>query len=300
MYDATSPSDDVFENSISRAYDFSRSPQLTQETLPSLQRARGQVRISVGVKDGRTRLKDLYQDGCAKVRLPKVYGSEALETVLLNTAGGLTGGDRINSTVDLGANAMLDVTTQACERVYRSLGSVATVTTQLRLCNSATLHWLPQETILFDGGRFCRTLDVSMAEDASLLAVEPIVFGRVASGETLGDGLFYDSWRVRRAGQLVFADDTRLEGPLDDIISRPAVLAGAKATATVLLVAPDAPSLLDPARDVLASYNAGASSFNGMLLCRIVAPNSMALRAALVPLLTLFRGGLDLPRAWHL
>jgi urease accessory protein len=206
----------------------------------------------------------------------------------------------VESTVDVGVSATLDVTTQACERIYRALGNIAEVTTRLQLRNGATLHWLPQETILFDGGRLHRTLDVDMAGDASLLVVEPTIFGRVASGETLGDGLFHDSWRVWRAGRLVFADETRLDGPLDDILSRPAVLAGAKATATVLLAAPDAPSFLAHAREIFANHTAGASTFDGMLLCRIAAPDSMALRKVLIPLLTLLRGGTDLPRVWHL
>ena len=64
-----------------------------------LQRARGRSRLSVAHKDGATRLRELYQDGCAKLRCPKTYDADSFEAVLLNTAGGLTGGDRIETDI---------------------------------------------------------------------------------------------------------------------------------------------------------------------------------------------------------
>lgn len=268
---------------------------------PGLQRARGRARLTAAVAGGRTRLHALYQDGCAKIRLPKVHGSTALEAVLLNTAGGLTGGDRVETEIVAGPEARVTVTSQACERVYRSPGGEAGVATRLALAADASVDWLPQETILFDGGRIARTLDIDMAVGARLLAVEPVLFGRVASGEVLGHGLFRDSWRVRRGGRLAFADETRVDGPMDEIIAGPGVLGGCRAAATVLLVAADAEALLEPVRALLAetSIAAGASTLDGLLLCRLAAPDAMALRGALIPLLTLLRGGEDLPKAWH-
>jgi urease accessory protein len=282
MYDGTSPSD------------------RPGETLP-LQRARGRARIAVRAEGGVTRLTDLYQDGCAKLRLPKVYGPSSVEAVLLNTAGGLTGGDVYGTEAVAGAGAALTLTTQACERVYRATGQVAArVETRLAAGTGATLHWLPQETILFDGGRLDRSLDVDLDGDAAFLAVEALVLGRVASGETVSGGSFTDSWRVRRDGKLIFADAALIAGDIDAVAAGPAVLAGNKAMATVVLAAPGAEDKLAEARAVLDPLStAGASALPGLLICRLVAPDDRALRARLVPLLNLLAGR-ALPRVWHL
>ena len=282
MYDGTSPSD------------------RPGEIIP-LQRARGRARIAVRAEDGVTRLADLYQDGCAKIRLPKVYGPSSVEAVLLNTAGGLTGGDVYGTEAEAGPGASLTLTTQACERVYRATGQVAArVETRLAADTGATLHWLPQETILFDGGRLDRSLDVDLTGDAAFLAVEALVLGRVASGETVTGGAFTDSWRIRRDGRLIFADAARIDGDIDAVAAGPAVLAGNKVVATVVLAAPGAEEKLADARAVLDPLpTAGASAMPGLLICRLVAADDRALRAILVPLFNLLAGR-ALPRVWHL
>tara|TARA_R110000772_G_scaffold49123_6_gene112829 strand:- start:140910 stop:141758 length:849 start_codon:yes stop_codon:yes gene_type:complete len=282
MYDGTSPSD------------------RPGETL-SLQRARGRARIAVRVEDGVTRLAELYQDGCAKLRLPKVYGPSSVEAVLLNTAGGLTGGDHYATEAEAGAGAALTLTSQACERVYRATGQVpARVDTRLTAGAGAALHWLPQETILFDGGRLERSLDVDLTGDAAFLAVEALVLGRVASGETVTGGSFADSWRIRRDGRLIFADAARIGGDIDTVAAGSAVLAGNKAVATVVLAVAGAEEKLAEVRAVLDPLaTAGASAMPGLLICRLVAADDRALRACLVPLLNLLAGR-ALPRVWHL
>ena len=281
MYDGTSPSD----------------PQAPA----AAQRARGRVRIAAVRKDGRTRLRTLYQDGAAKARLPRVHGDAALEAVLLNTAGGLTGGDVIETEAQAGPGADLCLTSQACERIYRALPGEppARVSTSLYMEAGARLAWLPQETILFDGGRVRRKLEIDMAADGRLLACEAVLFGRGASGETVAAGDFRDSWRLRRGGKLVFADETRLDGPIDDILKGAAVAAGGHAVATVVLAAPGAGECLERAREILAGARAGASVRDGILVCRLVAADGQALRTHLLPLLSFLNGG-ALPRVWHL
>ncbi|PIW25927.1 MAG: urease accessory protein [Rhodospirillales bacterium CG15_BIG_FIL_POST_REV_8_21_14_020_66_15] len=281
MYDGTSPSD------------------RPGDTIP-LQRARGRARIAVRDENGCTRLADLYQDGCAKLRLPKVYGTPGIEAVLLNTAGGLTGGDVYETEARADAGAHLTLTTQACERIYRAASGTARVETRLSAGPGARLHWLPQETILFDGGRLDRALEVDLEADAALLAVEALVLGRVASGETVAAGSFTDSWRLRRDGELIFADAARLENDIDAVAAGPATMAGMKAVATVVFAAQGAEKRLAETRAVLDPLpTAGASALPGVLVCRLVAADTRALRAYLVPLLNLLAGR-ALPRVWHL
>ena len=77
-------------------------------------------------RGGRTRIGRLYQEGAAKIRMPRT-SADPLEAVLINTAGGLTGGDRLDWAVDVGDGASATVTTQACEKVYRAASDGAEV-----------------------------------------------------------------------------------------------------------------------------------------------------------------------------
>ena len=148
---------------------------------PTLQRARGEGRVVAKQRDGQTEIERLYQEGCAKVRLPHTH-SDALQAVLMNTAGGLTGGDRIDWTVEAGAGAKLVITTPACERVYRSNSGDAVVHNRLSAGAGAHIDWLPQETILFEGGRLDRRLEADLADGATLTAVEAVLLGEVGFG----------------------------------------------------------------------------------------------------------------------
>ena len=266
--------------------------------LPVLQRARGAGRIAVRHEDGCTRLTRLYQDGCGKIRLPRDARAEGLEAVLINSSGGLTGGDRMTWEADVGAGARLTLSTQACEKVYRARDGLAEQHVALTIGEGASLDWLPQETILFDGGGLSRRLEADLGAGARLLAVEAVVLGRTAMGETVREGVLRDRWRIRREGRLVFADDLRLEGAVAEQAAQAAILAGRPAFASILLVAEDAARFLPPVRAALGKLG-GASAFEGKLFARIAAPDGFALRAALLPALEALRDGAPLPRVWR-
>jgi len=266
--------------------------------VPALERARGEARVAFRF-DGGTRLVENFQSGCAKVRFPTVFGDAPAEIVLLNTAGGLTGGDRVSFTVTAEARTRVSVSTQAAERIYRALEGDAEVTTRLTAAAGASLDWLPQETILFDRSALRRRLDADVHPSARLLAAEAIVLGRAAMGESVRSVRLHDTWRVRRGGRLVFADGLRVDGDSVTLLSGQSTGAGAAALATVLLVAPDAEASLERARAALADADceAGVSAWNGMLVARLLAADGYALRATLTRLIETLRGG-TMPRTW--
>ena len=266
--------------------------------LPVLQRAQGRGRIAVAAQGGVTRLARLYQEGCGKIRLPRDARAEGLEAVLINSSGGLTGGDEMSWQADVGAGARLTLSTQACEKVYRARDGVAEQRVALTLGEGASLDWLPQETILFDGGALSRRLEADLSEGARLLAVEAVVLGRTAKDETVRVGGLHDRWRIRREGRLVFADDLRLDGALADLGAKAAVLAGRRAFASLLLVADDAARFLGPVRAALGEWG-GASAFEGKLFARVAAPDGFSLREALLPAIEALRDGRSLPRVWR-
>ncbi len=265
-----------------------------------LQRARGRAEVGVSLRGGRVRLDRLFQEGCAKAILPRTP-APIPEVVLVNTSGGVTGGDRLDWRLAVGPGAALTATTQAAERIYRSSGGAARIEARLDLGPGARLDWLPQETILFDAARLERCLEVDLAGDARLTAIETLVLGRAAMGETMRTGAISDQWRIRRDGRLVHAEALRVAGDLARAAAGAATLAGARAIATFVHAAPGAETRLDQARGLLAGQSAvtaAASAKPGILIVRFLAADARPLRDALIRFLMAFRG--PLPRVWSL
>lgn len=266
---------------------------------PIHQRARGLGRIGAYDDHARTRLRDLREEGCAKIRFPKTH-DPSLQAVLINTAGGLTGGDRIDWHIDAGADARIVLTTQACERVYRTLDDPAEIAVAVTAGPLAHVDWLPQETILFERSALERTIDVHLAPDATFFAVEAVVLGRHAMGEDAPNARLADRWNVRRGEKLVHAEATRLG--LDPGTERrsASLLDGALAFATLLYIGDDAGRRLDAIRPLLDKPTLGASMTGERLVLRAMAPSGMALRRMIAPLVANLSGAGALPRLWHI
>jgi urease accessory protein len=265
-----------------------------------LARTEGSVRLGFVRAEGQTAVASLRQSGAARVRFPKPGAGNDPEAVLLNMAGGLTGGDRIDVEVALAARSAATVTSAASEKIYRALDGEAEVRVRLELDDGARLAWLPQPTIVFDRARLDRRTDVAIAGNASFLAVETLVFGRAAMGEDVHHGAARDSWRVRRDGRLVFADTFRVDGAVAGVLDRGATLDGARAVAMLLWAAPDAAARLDEVRGRLreARCAAGASAWNALLVVRLAAQDGQTLLASLVPLISCLTGR-PMPRVWQ-
>jgi urease accessory protein len=263
------------------------------------QRAKGVARLATKSVDDRTRIDVFYQEGAGKIRIPESFDG-SMEAVLINTSGGLTGGDRIDWEVNAGANTKVTVTTQACERIYKSSGGDAHVAARLSAAAGARLHWLPQETILFDQGALSRTLDADLAEDAELIALEAILLGRKAMGETVAYASLRDRWRVRRNGRLIHAEDLHLSGEIDHLIRGRATLSGNLAFATLLYVGARAEAVMANLHVLLGERLAGASHWKGKLIVRMAAEDGFALRKILVPSVSLLRNGEPPPKVWNI
>lgn len=266
--------------------------------VPAFVRARGGVRLSIAAGARGSAPLTVAESAGFRVRFPRV--PDGCQGVLINTGGGLTGGDRMTVEADVLTGAEATLTTQSAEKIYRSDGAETEAAVRLTLEAGARLAWLPQEQILFDGARLRRTLDVAMAVDARLTLVESVVFGRLAMSERLETGAFRDRWRIRRDGRLIFAEDARLDGAIADKLARKALGGGARALATVLYVAPDAEARRDRARAALegTSSECGLSAWDGMLVARFLSPDPQALRADLARFLDGFRG-CPMPRSWQ-
>lgn len=273
------------------------SPPLPRPS--DLARARGHVRVSLKTQAQGTALDRLFQDGSGRLRLLRHGPRGVAELALINTAGGLTGGDQWQVEMALAAGASASLTTPACEKLYRSLGEPARVTTQITLAEDARLDWLPQEAILHEGAALARTLRVEMAASADLLLLEGMILGRLAMGEQTSRVHLRDAIDIFRDGRRVLAERIAL-ADVAAARASPARLAGADAYASVIHVAPDAPTRLEAVRETLTGLpiKAAASAWNGLLVVRLLGYGSEPLRPALVRLLQVLRPG-GLPRLWQ-
>lgn len=262
-------------------------------------RAIGAVRLVARQGENSSQIAGLRQSGSLKLLFPRPNGA-ALDAVILNTAGGLTGGDKMQVDVTAEPAAHVTLSSQAAERAYRAVGSTcATVDVRLTVGAGARIDWLPQETILYDGAALTRTVRVDLHPTARALLVEPVIFGRKAMGEIVRDARLHDRWEVRVDGALHFVDALRLQGDLACQLSRAGVAGGAGAMAAVLYAGPDAAACL-PRLRVLLPPTAGVSLIrDGVLIVRLLAADGFGLRKALIPVLE-YLGDAPLPKVWRL
>jgi urease accessory protein len=260
-------------------------------------RARGAVAFDVQSVDGVTRRGAVHESGSLRVRFPSPEG-DGLSAMFVNTAGGVAGGDRFDIEIAAHEGARLTLTTAAAEKVYRTAGQAAELNIALKVDAGAHLAWLPQETILFDRAKMSRRIDIDLAEGASLLLCEIVVFGRSAMGERMKQGAFVDHWRVRRGGRLIFAETVRLEGNIGNKLGQAAIAKGGVAIGTALIVPGDA-ALVERVREVASSLSgeAAISAWNGFAMARFCAQDAARLRADMMVVLGR-ASSVPLPRLW--
>ena len=264
---------------------------------PAMQRARGAIDLAFAAG----KLERFYQSGSAKIFMPKTYAATT-EAVLVNTAGGLADGDDFNIKISTDNGTHLTVSTQTAERVYRALGAqTANMRIDMELTGNASLHWLPQETILFDDARFSRQLNVEMDDEASFLASEMIVLGRTAMQETVRKGSLRDQWRIRRGDRLIHAEALRLDGDIGQKMKHMASAANSICLSTIIYISPNAEDRAGAARTFFKDYPAtktAVTAWDGKLVIRSLGDDTAQLKKTLAQFIEQFRKIAN-PRVWN-
>jgi urease accessory protein len=270
-----------------------------------LQRAEGYCRIVLSDSERGTHIKDVFQRSPIRVLFPRAGGRAIEEAVLVNTSGGIAGGDRLEYSVTTLGNASIAITSQAAEKVYRALREPARVVTRLEAHETARLAWLPQETIVFNWARLSRDTQIELSSGCELLALEWLLLGRAAHGEEVHGGQITDTWRVKKDGRLIWADTFRVTDEIFPHLDRKALLSDCKAVATLLYFGPGLDTRLEFLRDLVPSLQcqSAATSVSGLIVVRFAAKASSDLRLALRSLLRQFGqelgpGPFRVPKMW--
>ncbi|MEO0544288.1 MAG: urease accessory protein UreD [Pseudomonadota bacterium] len=282
----------------------------SKTSASKLQRAIGAGRLRTMQVAGKTRIADLYQSANAKIRVPKQH-DDHLDAVLINTAGGLTGGDVLNWDMDAGPTTKTILSTQACERIYRAQSGTTRVATKINVEADAHFLWLPQETILFDGSSLTRALNATLADNARLTALEAIVLGREAMREELQNVSLIDNWRIAGNQGILHADAFRMHTAQIAKMANAAHLHGHRVFGTLIDLEPSRQVIdshqkqiftnhLNSKFEVYENLNLGVSSFAQKTIVRFTARTSYDLRLHLPDLLNEVVPGLNVPKVWRL
>lgn len=270
-----------------------------------LQRGDGAGRIVVSGTPEGTYITDVYQRSPIRILFPRAGGDAVEEAVFINTAGGVAGGDKLESSVTALANASIAVTSQAAEKIYRALNEPSRIVTKLKACATAKLAWLPQETIIFNHGRVSWETEIEVSSGTELLALECLVLGRVAHGERMAGGHITDSWRVKKDGRLIWADSFRITGEIFPHLDRKALLSDCKAFATLIYFGPDLETGMELLRNIASSMmcHCAPTTVGGLIIVRFAAEDSFDLRIGLRNFLQQFSqelgpGPFRVPKMW--
>jgi urease accessory protein len=270
-----------------------------------LQRSDGFARLILAGSAHGTRIVDIFQRSPIRIMFPGIRGAPVEEAVVVNTAGGIAGGDRLEFALTVLANASVTVTSQAAERVYRALNEPALIETRLKICKAAKLAWLPQETIVFNGGRMRRNTEIEISAGAELLALEWLVLGRAAHGEEIVGGQIIDGWQVRLDGRLIWADRFRATDDVFPRLRSRALLADFKAIGTLIYFGPDSAARVQFLRDLAPQLQCHCltTAVSGLVIARLAARAAAELKAGLREILLQFertgvQGPFRMPKMW--
>lgn len=278
------------------------APSVAHVAVPHSMRSQGRLDVSFAAKGGLSFVRRSFQSGCLRMRQPRPEGGDiGPAAVLINTSGGLAEGDRLEQSITWESGSAATVTTQAAEKVYRALATGSVIDTRIDVAEGAHAEWLPQETIIFDQARLHREARIMLADGVSFLGLEAVIFGRAAMGERIRGGALSDRMRIFRNGRLIYADALEIAGDVDALMRKSAIADGARAMAVLVHASPEAAGLLSAVRNALGSARgrAAASSWNGLLAVRLLAPDGASLRHDIAAALAVLRGGRPLPRVWR-
>lgn len=254
-----------------------------QPSDKDLQRADGCGRIVLSGCETGTRIQDVFEQSPIRIMFPRTGNGAVEEAVIINTGGGIAGGDRLECSISTLPGASITVTTQAAEKVYRALNEPARVQTRLQARESSRLAWLPQETIFFNRARLHRTTEVELFPGSELLALEWLVLGRAAHGEIVVGGSVSDNWRVRKDSRLIWADSLRITDETFAHLNGKALLSDCTAIATLIYFGPDLDKRLEFLREILHApeCNCAVTLVGGLIVARFAAKLSSDLKLGL-------------------
>ena len=276
--------------------------------LPTAARWEAELALEFTRREARTLLSSVRHRGPLRVQKALYPEGEAVcQAIVLHPPSGIVGGDQLAIAAHVAHGAHAQLTTPGAGKWYRSAGLPATQTIDFDVGSGATLEWLPQETIVFDGARSVMHNHVLLAADSRYFGWEILCLGRRAAGERFMSGHLALHTHLERSGTPIWLERGRIAGD-DPLLSSALGWAGASVCGTLLATLPaasEAAPLLDACRALAPVDGAlhGISALPALLVARYLGNNSEAARLWFIALWQLLRPALLgraalAPRIW--
>lgn len=199
-------------------------------------------------------------------------GKDICHSIILHTAGGMVGGDRLSQTINLQPETQVLLTTPAASKIYRSSGETAQNTINIEIQEQAYLEFIPREIIIFNGAIFSQNLRVNLDPNACYLGWEITRFGRTARGEIFNQGQWKSCTEIWQNGCPVWIDRQGFIAN-EEILNSPHGLGGKPVIATLTWVGqPVSEDIVKNIRQLWSqretSSQAGVTQLISGLLCR--------------------------------
>lgn len=206
-------------------------------------------------------------------------GDSVCHAIVVHPPGGIAGGDRLEIGIEAGAGSQVLVTTPGAGKWYRTAGPEASLTATLEVAAGATLEWLPQETIVFDGARARLATEVRLQGDAGYIGWEIACLGRTGSGERFATGESRFSSAILRDGRPLWLERGCVGGG-SALMASAAGLAGQPVFGTLAAAFPAVGrAQLEACRGVSPHEGLGATTLlPGVLLARYLGASTESAR----------------------
>lgn len=269
----------------------------------------GRLSLELSRVEDATQLSRSTHEGPLRIqRVLWPEGRACPHLYLLHPPGGVVGGDRLETQVELRPFARALLTTPAAQKLYRSRGARAEVSNVLTLREGASVEWLPSETLAFSAAQARLRTHVVLEPSAAFLGWDITCYGMPARGEAFTKGHVssrFEVWRGERPLLVEALDLEENQGLLDAAYA----LRGHPVVASLYAVPARGevePSLVERVREAIAEPArelCSVSSVSEALIVRALGPNVEGVRAALIAAWRVLRPALlgrpaVTPRIW--
>ncbi|WP_413175045.1 urease accessory protein UreD [Anabaena azotica] len=196
-------------------------------------------------------------------------GDKICHSIILHTAGGVVGGDRLSSEIHLQPHSQALITTATANKIYRSNGLQARQNINIQIESGACLEYLPQETIVFESAVYRQDLRVELGTEANFLGWEITRLGRTARGEKFLQGEMRSHIEIWQNNQPLWIDRQIIPGN-EQIFHSPHGLGGNPVIGTLVFIGfPISQEIIEQARSlIIQPMFSGVTRLEYGLLCR--------------------------------
>ncbi|MGR9085504.1 MAG: urease accessory protein UreD [Gammaproteobacteria bacterium] len=223
------------------------------------------LQLDFSVRQNRTVLSHRSHRGPLVVQRPFYPEDSVCHVYLLHPPGGVVAGDCLDLCAAVADGGKVLLTTPAAGKFYRSSGAAAHQSVAIRIDHGASMEWLPQETIVYDGAILTSGMRIDLDDNARFIGWEIYAFGRPAAGEDFRSGNALLNWSIYRSGKPFHIERMQVDA---EAFSARWGLNGQSSCGS-LFAYPASGSALETVRALTAGHDTlGVTCIDNLLICR--------------------------------